>query len=80
MNGTAAATDTPLVDTHFHLYTRDMPITPWAWHNPPEDASAEQFIEVISGLQPEEPVVAEPPGAVEPGARVRSRPRDLSGG
>jgi predicted TIM-barrel fold metal-dependent hydrolase len=40
-------TDTPLVDTHFHLYTTDMPMEPWAWHHPPEDASAEQFIEVM---------------------------------
>jgi predicted TIM-barrel fold metal-dependent hydrolase len=40
-------TDTPLVDTHFHLYTRDMPITDWAWHHPPEDASAERFLSVM---------------------------------
>jgi predicted TIM-barrel fold metal-dependent hydrolase len=42
-----STTDTPLVDTHFHLYTRDMPLTSWAWHHPPEDASAERFIEVM---------------------------------
>ncbi|WP_137176362.1 amidohydrolase [Roseomonas sp. AR75] len=47
MSGIVAAGDAPLVDTHFHLYTRDMPIEPWAWHHPPEDASAEQFIEVM---------------------------------
>jgi predicted TIM-barrel fold metal-dependent hydrolase len=47
MNGTEGAADTPLVDTHFHLYTTDMPLTAWAWHRPPEDASAEQFIEVM---------------------------------
>jgi predicted TIM-barrel fold metal-dependent hydrolase len=40
-------TDAPLVDTHFHLYTRDMPITDWAWHHPPEDASAERFLSVM---------------------------------
>ena len=37
----------PLVDTHFHLYTRDMPITDWAWHHPPEDADAERFLGVM---------------------------------
>jgi predicted TIM-barrel fold metal-dependent hydrolase len=37
----------PLVDTHFHLYTRDMPITDWAWHHPPEDATAERFLSVM---------------------------------
>ncbi len=47
MNDALPITDAPLVDTHFHVYTRDMPITPWAWHHPPEDASAEQFIEVM---------------------------------
>jgi predicted TIM-barrel fold metal-dependent hydrolase len=39
--------DAPLVDAHFHLYTRDMPITDWAWHHPPEDATAEQFLSVM---------------------------------
>jgi predicted TIM-barrel fold metal-dependent hydrolase len=39
--------DAPLVDAHFHLYTKDMPLTPWAWHHPPEDASAEQFIALM---------------------------------
>lgn len=43
----AGMTDTPLVDAHFHVYTRDMPIQPWAWHHPPEDASAERFIKVM---------------------------------
>ncbi len=44
MSEPRAGEDAPLVDTHFHLYTRDMPITDWAWHHPPEDATAEQFI------------------------------------
>jgi predicted TIM-barrel fold metal-dependent hydrolase len=47
MNQSASAADAPLVDTHFHLYTRDMPIQPWAWHHPPEDASAEQFMALM---------------------------------
>jgi predicted TIM-barrel fold metal-dependent hydrolase len=47
MTTDAPHADTPLVDTHFHLYTRDMPITDWAWHHPPEDASAERFLSVM---------------------------------
>jgi HlyD family secretion protein len=39
----------------------------------------ERFIEVISGVAPGEPVVAEPAGKVEPGARVRARPRNVRG-
>ncbi|MBX9702365.1 MAG: amidohydrolase family protein [Acetobacteraceae bacterium] len=42
-----AAAERPLVDAHFHLYTRDMPITDWAWHHPPEDAPAERFLDVM---------------------------------
>lgn len=47
MTETAAPTDTPLVDTHFHLYEKDMPLTSWAWHHPPEDASAETFLGIM---------------------------------
>jgi predicted TIM-barrel fold metal-dependent hydrolase len=39
--------DAPLVDTHFHLYTTDMPIMGTAWHHPPHDASTAQFLEVM---------------------------------
>jgi HlyD family secretion protein len=35
----------------------------------------ERFVEVVAGVAPGEPVVAEPAGEVEPGARVRARPR-----
>lgn len=41
------STDAPLVDAHLHLYTRDMPITDWAWHRPPADATAERFLSVM---------------------------------
>ena len=47
MSQTTAPVDAPLVDTHFHLYTRDMPIQPWAWHHPTEDASGETFLGVM---------------------------------
>ena len=37
----------PLVDTHFHVYTRDMPLSATAWHKPPEDATIERLIETL---------------------------------
>jgi hypothetical protein len=39
----------------------------------------ERFVEVVSGVEPGEPVAAEPAGKVEPGARVRARPRNVRG-
>ena len=36
-----------VVDTHFHVYTRDMPLAPTAWHKPAEDATIEQLIETL---------------------------------
>ncbi len=47
MTDAAHPADAPLVDAHFHIYTTDMPIQPWAWHRPPEDASAEQFLALM---------------------------------
>ena len=37
----------PLVDTHFHIYTRDMPLAATAWHHPQEDASLELCLETL---------------------------------
>jgi len=37
----------PLVDTHFHVYTRSMPLDGNAWHEPPEDASIERMIRTL---------------------------------
>ena len=39
--------EAPLVDTHFHVYTRDMPQDGDAWHSPPEDASIERMIQTL---------------------------------
>lgn len=39
--------EAPLVDTHFHVYTRDMPLDGGAWHSPPEDASIERMIRTL---------------------------------
>ncbi len=61
----------PLSDTAWVLVVRD---------GRAERAAVElgirddQFIEIIAGVLPDEPVVAETPGTVEPGSRVRSRP------
>lgn len=43
----AAGDAAPLVDAHFHVYTRDMPIIGSAWHHPTEDASAERLLGVL---------------------------------
>jgi predicted TIM-barrel fold metal-dependent hydrolase len=40
-------TEPPLVDTHFHVYTTDMPLSPTAWHRPPEDATIERLIDTL---------------------------------
>ena len=35
----ATASDAPLIDTHAHVYTTDMPLSAMAWHKPPCDAT-----------------------------------------
>lgn len=37
----------PLVDTHFHVWTRDLPLDGGAWHSPPTDADTPQLIETL---------------------------------
>ena len=37
----------PLVDSHAHVYTTDMPLAPTAWHKPPADATIEQYIATL---------------------------------
>lgn len=37
----------PLVDSHAHVYTLDMPLDSGAWHKPPHDANIEQYIETL---------------------------------
>jgi predicted TIM-barrel fold metal-dependent hydrolase len=39
--------EAPLVDTHFHVYTTDMPLVGDAWHKPPEDASIDRLIRTL---------------------------------
>jgi HlyD family secretion protein len=67
------------------------PLTDTAWVLVVRDGRAERarvdvgirddrFIEIVSGVEEGEPVVAEPAGAVPPGTRVRARPRRKGGG
>jgi predicted TIM-barrel fold metal-dependent hydrolase len=37
----------PLVDSHFHVWKRDLPLSASAWHRPPEDASTEAALDVL---------------------------------
>lgn len=39
--------DGPLVDTHAHVYTLDMPLAGTAWHKPPNDAPIEDYIDTL---------------------------------
>ncbi|MHC8943477.1 amidohydrolase family protein [Advenella incenata] len=39
--------EAPLVDTHAHLYTLDMPLNANAWHAPTQDASVERYLSVL---------------------------------
>jgi predicted TIM-barrel fold metal-dependent hydrolase len=43
----AQVPEVPLVDTHFHVYTRDMPMAGDAWHKPTEDAPIERMIQTL---------------------------------
>lgn len=39
--------DAPIVDSHAHVYTTDMPLSATAWHTPPADATCEQYIATL---------------------------------
>jgi predicted TIM-barrel fold metal-dependent hydrolase len=39
--------DAPIVDSHAHVYTTDMPLSATAWHKPPADATIEQYIATL---------------------------------
>ena len=67
----------PLTDTAWVLVVRDGTATRESVTVGIRDAA---FIEIVDGVAEREPVVAEPAGGVEPGERVRARPRRGSGG
>jgi predicted TIM-barrel fold metal-dependent hydrolase len=37
----------PLVDSHAHVYTTDMPLAPTAWHKPPADATIDRYLATL---------------------------------
>jgi len=37
----------PLVDSHFHIWRDDLPLTKAAWHKPPTNATTEQALELL---------------------------------
>ena len=43
----APVLDAPLVDTHAHVYTQDMPLSATAWHTPPADATIDQYVDTL---------------------------------
>ena len=43
-----AASFAPVVDTHAHVYTLDMPLAGSAWHTPPQDAPVERYVETLA--------------------------------
>jgi len=48
MNNPVKSNDgAPLVDTHAHVYTTDMPLSATAWHKPPQDATIEQYVATL---------------------------------
>jgi predicted TIM-barrel fold metal-dependent hydrolase len=38
--------DSPILDAHFHLWMRDHPLTPRAWHAPPTNAPIEELLAI----------------------------------
>lgn len=42
-----ALADAPIVDSHAHVYTTDMPLSATAWHKPPADATIEQYVATL---------------------------------
>jgi predicted TIM-barrel fold metal-dependent hydrolase len=42
-----AITEAPIVDSHAHVWTTDMPLSATAWHKPPGDATIEQYVATL---------------------------------
>lgn len=38
---------TPLIDSHFHLWRQDQPLTDSAWHSPPTDAPMDEYVKMM---------------------------------
>ncbi len=44
---TSTALEAPIIDTHAHVYTLDMPQISEAWHRPSADASIDDYIAAL---------------------------------
>jgi predicted TIM-barrel fold metal-dependent hydrolase len=52
-----SAHDAPLVDSHAHVYTTDMPLSPTAWHKPPDNGRT--WVKLSAGYRLESPQIAQ---------------------
>lgn len=48
----------PRIDCHAHIFSREMPLAPDAWHRPPGEATADQFRTEMAGAGVEHGVLA----------------------
>jgi predicted TIM-barrel fold metal-dependent hydrolase len=39
--------EAPMVDSHAHVWSADMPLAPTAWHRPPGEATIEQYVQTL---------------------------------
>src|ERR1700675_2679225 len=44
---TSTDSEAPIIDTHAHVYTLDMPRMSESWHRPPADASIDDYIAAL---------------------------------
>ena len=40
--------EAPLVDSHAHVYTTNMPLAATAWHTPPHDATIALYVDTLA--------------------------------
>jgi predicted TIM-barrel fold metal-dependent hydrolase len=66
--------DAPIVDSHAHVYTTDMPLSATAWHKPPADATIEQYVATLDQHGVKYAVLAAPACSMIT-TNIRSRPR-----
>ena len=45
---TLMTSETPLVDSHAHVYTTNMPLAATAWHTPPHDATIALYVDTLA--------------------------------
>ena len=66
----------PLVDTHAHVYTLDMPLSGSAWHKPPNEAPVAAYLDTVPGSTGGSPTAATGiGGTVLPAAAINYAPK-----